>query len=144
MADADAGSSWQQCYSWCTPYSHPHSHHYHTTPQYQGNQYQQLLGSASAAANPPTHFSSPQQQQQQQQQQHLQMQTAQPLPLDQQHQLHSIGRQTGSRRSVPYDGLGRSRSRAMSNDVHFARKSRKARKAQRFDRAARMSDRQER
>jgi len=106
MAGADAGSSWQQCYSWCTPYSHPHSHHYHATPQYQGNQYQQLLGSASAAANAPSHFSS-QQQQQQQQQQHLQMQTAQPLPLDQQHQLPPVGRQTGPRRAISYDGPGR-------------------------------------
>lgn len=100
MASADAAASWQQCYTWCTPYSHSHSHHSHHPRQYQGSQYQQLPGSASAATNASTHYSSSQQQQH-----HLQLQSAQPPPLDQQQHLHPIRGQGGLRR-VPYDGPG--------------------------------------
>lgn len=102
MAGGDAAASWQQCYTWCTPYSHPHPHHHHHHPrQYQGNQYQQLPASASAAVNTSTHYPSSQQH-------HLQLQTAQPPPLDQQQHLHPIRGQTGlSRITVPYtDGPG--------------------------------------
>lgn len=104
MAGADAAASWQQCYTWCTPYSHPHPHphHHHTLHprQYQGSQYQQLPGSASAAANASTtHYPSSQQH-------HLQLQTAQPPPLDQQQHLHSIRGQTGLKRALSYDGPG--------------------------------------
>lgn len=100
MAGTDAAASWQQCYTWCTPYSHPHPHHHHPhhPRQYQGSQYQQLPGSASAV-NATTHYPSSQQH-------HLQLQTAQPPPLDQQQHLHPIRGQTGLRRAVPYDGPG--------------------------------------
>ncbi|XP_011345614.1 thyrotroph embryonic factor isoform X3 [Ooceraea biroi] len=99
MASANA-TSWQQCYTWCTPYSHPtHHHHPHHPRQYQDNQYQQLPSSTSAAVNASSHYSSSQQH-------HLQLQTAQPPPLDQQHPLHPIREQTGLRRAIPYDGPG--------------------------------------
>jgi len=101
MASADAAASWQQCYTWCTPYSHPHPHHHHphNPRQYQGSQYQQLPGSASAATNASTHYPSSQQH-------HLQLQSAQPPPLDQQQHLHPVRGQGGLRRTVPYDGSG--------------------------------------
>lgn len=99
MAGADAAASWQQCYTWCTPYSHSHSHHSHHPRQYQGNQYQQLPGSASAATNASTHYPSSQQH-------HLQLQSPQLSPLDQQQHLHPIRGQGGLRRVVPYDGSG--------------------------------------
>lgn len=94
MAGADAATSWQQCYTWCTSYSHSHPHHHHPQHprQYQGNQYQQQPTSASAS----THYSSSQQH-------HLQLQTAQPPPLDQQHHLHPM---RGLRRAIPYEGPG--------------------------------------
>lgn len=112
MAGADAAASWQQCYTWCTPYSHPHPHHHHHHPrQYQGNQYQQLPASVSAAVNTSTHYPSSQQH-------HLQLQTAQPPPLDQQQHLHPIRGQTGLRITAPYtDGPGilRAQTRQFSN-----------------------------
>lgn len=105
MAGADAAAaSWQQCYTWCTPYSHPHPqphhHHPHHPRQYQGSQYQQLPGSASTAVNASTtHYPSSQQH-------HLQLQTAQPPPVDQQPHIHPIKGQIGLRRAVAYDGPG--------------------------------------
>ncbi|XP_029168144.1 thyrotroph embryonic factor isoform X5 [Nylanderia fulva] len=104
MADANPTSSWQQCYTWCTPYSHPHPHHHHPhhPRQYQdGGQYQQLPeGSTSAAANASTtHYPSSQQH-------HLQLQTSQPPSLDQQQHLHPTRSQIGHRRVVSYDGPG--------------------------------------
>ncbi|CAL1682241.1 unnamed protein product [Lasius platythorax] len=102
MAGADAAASWQQCYTWCPSYSHPHPHHHHPhhPRQYQGSQYQQLPGSASAAVNASTiHYPSSQQH-------HLQLQTAQPPPLDQQQQLHPIRGQAGLRRVISYNGPG--------------------------------------
>ncbi|KAL0126285.1 hypothetical protein PUN28_004996 [Cardiocondyla obscurior] len=102
MAGSDASASWQHCYTWCTPYSHPHPHHHHLhhPRQYQGNQYQQLPGSASATTNATTHYPSSQQH-------HLQLQNTQPPPLDQQQHLHPIRGQGGLRRAVPYDGPGK-------------------------------------
>ncbi|XP_036144162.1 thyrotroph embryonic factor isoform X2 [Monomorium pharaonis] len=104
LTGADAATSWQQCYTWCTPYSHPHPHHHHPhhPRQYQSSQYQQLPESASVATNASTHYSSSQQQQQH----HLQLQTAQPPPLDQQQHLHPIKGQGGVRRTIPYEGSG--------------------------------------
>jgi len=96
MADADATASWQQCYTWCTPYSHPHP--LHPPRQYQGNQYQQLPGNASVTPNASTHYPSSQQ--------HLQLQNTQPPPLDQQQHFYPIRGQSGLRRTVPYDGPG--------------------------------------
>ncbi|KYQ51390.1 hypothetical protein ALC60_09556 [Trachymyrmex zeteki] len=102
MAGADVAASWQQCYSWCTPYSHPHPHHHpHHPRQYQGSQYQQLPGSASAATNASTHYPSSQQHP-------LQLQSTQPPPLDQQQHFHPIRGQGGLRR-VPYDGSEKDR-----------------------------------
>lgn len=103
MIGADAVISWQQCYTWCAPYSHPHPHHHHPhhPRQYQGSQYQQLQDSASAV-NATTHYPSAQQQQQH----HQQLQAAQPPPLDQQQHLHPITGQVGLRRAIPYDGPG--------------------------------------
>ncbi|XP_012218187.1 thyrotroph embryonic factor isoform X9 [Linepithema humile] len=101
-AGANVAASWQQCYAWCAPYSHPHPHHNHPhhPRQYQGGQYQQLPGSASAAVNASTHYPFSQQH-------HLQLQTAQPPPpLDQQQHLHPIRGQIGQRRAAPYDGSG--------------------------------------
>ncbi|XP_029670460.1 thyrotroph embryonic factor isoform X3 [Formica exsecta] len=106
MAGADAAAaSWQQCYTWCTPYSHPHPqphhHHPHHPRQYQDSQYQQLPGSASTAVNASTaHYPSSQQH-------HLQLQTAQPPPLDQQPHIHPIKGQIGLRRAVAYDRPGK-------------------------------------
>ncbi|XP_012218179.1 hepatic leukemia factor isoform X3 [Linepithema humile] len=102
-AGANVAASWQQCYAWCAPYSHPHPHHNHPhhPRQYQGGQYQQLPGSASAAVNASTHYPFSQQH-------HLQLQTAQPPPpLDQQQHLHPIRGQIGQRRAAPYDGSGK-------------------------------------
>lgn len=109
---ADAAASWQQCYTWCTSYSQPHQHHHHPhhPRQYQGDQYQQLPGSASAV-NASTPYSSPQQH-------HLQLQSSgQPSPLNQQQHLHPVRGQAALRRAVPYDGpgiliLSRARARA--------------------------------
>ncbi|XP_011879722.1 PREDICTED: thyrotroph embryonic factor isoform X2 [Vollenhovia emeryi] len=102
MAGADATASWQQCYTWCTPYSHPHPHHHHLhhPRQYQSSQYQQLPGSASVTTNASTHYPSSQQP-------HLQLQSTQPPPLEQQQHLHPIRGQGGLRRAVPYDGPGK-------------------------------------
>lgn len=94
MVGADATASWQQCYTWCTPYSHPHHHHLHHPRQYQDSQYQQLPGSASATTNASTHYPSSQQHS-------LQLQSTQPPPLDQQQHLHPV-----RRRTVSYDGPG--------------------------------------
>ncbi|KYN32505.1 hypothetical protein ALC56_13363 [Trachymyrmex septentrionalis] len=96
MAGADPAASWQQCYTWCTPYSHSHPHHHpHHPRQYQSSQYQQP-GSASAATNASTHYPSSQQH-------HLQLQNIQTPPLDQQQHFHPIRGQGGLRRAVPYD-----------------------------------------
>ncbi|XP_011060434.1 PREDICTED: thyrotroph embryonic factor-like isoform X2 [Acromyrmex echinatior] len=101
MAGADPTASWQQsCYTWCTPYSHSHPHHPHHPRQYQGSQYQQLPGSASAATNASTHYLSSQQH-------HLQLQNTQPPSLDQQQHFHPIRGQGGLRRAVPYDESGK-------------------------------------
>ncbi|XP_011636631.1 thyrotroph embryonic factor isoform X3 [Pogonomyrmex barbatus] len=102
MAGADAAASWQQCYTWCTPYSHPHPHHHHPhhPRQYQSSQYQQLPGSTSAVTNSTSTHYPPSQQQ------HLQLQSVQPPPLEQQQHLHPIRGQGGLRRTVPYDGPG--------------------------------------
>ncbi|KYN15656.1 hypothetical protein ALC57_12159 [Trachymyrmex cornetzi] len=97
MAGADPAASWQQCYTWCTPYSHSHPHHHpHHPRQYQGSQYQQLPESVSAATNASTHYPSSQQH-------HLQLQNTQPPPLDQQQHFHPIRGQGGLRRAVSYD-----------------------------------------
>ncbi|XP_018352133.1 PREDICTED: uncharacterized protein LOC108754378 [Trachymyrmex septentrionalis] len=99
MAGADPAASWQQCYTWCTPYSHSHPHHHpHHPRQYQSSQYQQP-GSASAATNASTHYPSSQQH-------HLQLQNIQTPPLDQQQHFHPIRGQGGLRRAVPYDESG--------------------------------------
>lgn len=102
LTGADAAASWQQCYTWCAPYSHPHPHQHHPQHprQYQGSQYQQLPGSGSCAAtNASTHYPPSQQH-------HPQLQSTQPPPLEQQQHLHPIKGQGGLRRTVPYDGSG--------------------------------------
>ncbi|XP_018403018.1 PREDICTED: uncharacterized protein LOC108779945 [Cyphomyrmex costatus] len=123
MASTDAAASWQQCYTWCTPYSHPHPHHHpHHPRQYQGSQYQQLPGSASAATNASTHYST-----NASQQHHLQLQSAQPPPLDQQQNFHPIRGQGGLRRIVPYDGSGiqfACNASIFTISIHFTMKKR--------------------
>lgn len=102
---ADAATSWQQNYTWCAPYSHPHPHHHHHhhhphhPRQYQSNQYQQLPSNTSTI-NAATHYPSSQQH-------HLQLQNStQPPPLDQQQHLHAVRGQETLRRAAPYDGPG--------------------------------------
>jgi len=116
MAGSDPAASWQQCYTWCTPYSHSHPHH---PRQYQGSQYQQLPGSASAATNPSTHYPSSQQH-------HLQLQNTQPPPLDQQQHFHPIRGQGGLRRAVPYDESGIRVQRIVTISIPILMKRNKA------------------
>ncbi|XP_018059073.1 PREDICTED: uncharacterized protein LOC108694215 [Atta colombica] len=116
MAGSDPAASWQQCYTWCTPYSHSHPHH---PRQYQGSQYQQLPGSASAATNASTHYPSSQQH-------HLQLQNTQPPSLDQQQHFHPIRGQGGLRRAVPYDESGIRVQRIVTISIPILMKRNKA------------------
>ncbi|KAK2586583.1 hypothetical protein KPH14_011461 [Odynerus spinipes] len=125
VACTDAATSWQQYYTWCSPYSHTHPHHQqhqHVNHPYQYQQQQQ----------PQQQQQQPQQQQQQQQnasggqyKQHppsastvnasstlypasqhhqMQLQPAQAPPLHQQQQFHPLPGQCTTRRAAPYDG----------------------------------------
>ncbi|KAG7189732.1 hypothetical protein KM043_017399 [Ampulex compressa] len=104
MTSADATGSWQQYYTWCTPYSHPHPHHQsHPQPnhpaQYQEGQYQPQQPQTTSTVNATSHYPSSQQY-------HLQLQPSQAPPLHQQQQFHPLKGHSAARRVAPYDGPG--------------------------------------
>ncbi|XP_066600323.1 LOW QUALITY PROTEIN: thyrotroph embryonic factor [Prorops nasuta] len=113
MSGVEAATSWQQYYTWCPPYGHPHSyHHHHNTHQYQqGHQYQQQPPAPPAPPAPPpsassgnsnaNHYATPTSQQHQ-----MQLQPAQQPSLHQQQQFHSLRTQPPPRRLAPYDASG--------------------------------------
>ncbi|KAL2728871.1 putative serine/threonine-protein kinase yakA [Vespula squamosa] len=122
----DATTSWQQYYTWCSPYSHSHPHHQqhqHLNHPYQYQQQQQQQqqqvtsggingsGSGQYKQHPPsastmnvTSTLYPASQHHQMQLQPAQQPPPPPTSLHQQHQFHLLPGQCTTRKAVPYDG----------------------------------------